>query len=167
MSSVSSFFATSILTISSNAKTASSSEKDIAKDTVTKHDVECDLKYSLTDQIPLIEKLSDLYSPELYDGPEIFHEVKIGGSYRSLFSWHYPIDSWSFKATNPRSKTLSFIEKGERQILRKWTIKASIIITLSKMVSYYHLPALLLSLFCAEHTATCLLFFLFTATTRV
>jgi hypothetical protein len=57
---------------------------DVANDSETKHDIECDLKYSLTDQIPLIEKLSDLYSPELYDGPEIFHEVKIGGSYRRL-----------------------------------------------------------------------------------
>ena len=138
MSSVTSFFATSILTISSIAKTANSSEIDVAKDNETKHDVEYDFKCSLTDQIPLIEKLSDLYSPELYDGPEIFHEVKIGDSIRHLFSWHYPIDSWSFQATNPRSKTLSFIEKGERQVLRKWTIKASIIITVSKMVSYYH-----------------------------
>jgi hypothetical protein len=101
MSSVSSFFATSILTILSIENTANSSEMDIAKDTETKDDVECDLKHSLTDQISLIEKLSDLYSPELYDGPEIFHEVKIGGSYRCLFSWHYLCgEPWVRLSTN-------------------------------------------------------------------
>ena len=94
MSFVTSFFAATILTISSMVKTANS-ETDIAKDTKTNSDEEFDIKCSLTEQIPIIEKLSDLYSSELYDGPEIFYEVKIGERYLRLFSWHYPIDSWS------------------------------------------------------------------------
>jgi hypothetical protein len=67
---------------------------DFAKDTETKHDVGCEnITCSLTEQIPLIEKLSDLYRPVLYDGAKIFQEVKIRNRYRRFLA--IPIDSWS------------------------------------------------------------------------
>jgi hypothetical protein len=86
---------------------------------------------------PVISKLSMLYSACYCDKTAVSCTVKIGKREVSLYAFHFALDSHAYESKNPMSKLLSYIENDERQVLRKWTIKASLIVSISKHVSCY------------------------------
>jgi hypothetical protein len=125
----------SILAISSRAKGSNSLQMDLSRSMKTTSDVVTNNKCCLVDQTPIIQELCQLYSSHLYERAATSCKVKVGKRYLRLYAFHFPIDSTTYEEKNPTSKILSFIEKDERQVLRKWTIKASLIVSFSKNVS--------------------------------
>jgi len=91
---------------------------------------------NLIEHDPIIHELSMLYSACYCDKTAVPYTVTIGKREVSLYAFHYALDSQAYESKNPNSRILSFIENNERQILRKWTIKASLIVSFSKHVSY-------------------------------
>jgi hypothetical protein len=91
---------------------------------------------NLIEHDPIIHELSMLYSACYCDKTAVPYTVTIGKREVSLYAFHYALDSQAYESKNPNSRILSFIENNERQVLRKWTIKASLIVSFSKHVSY-------------------------------
>ena len=84
----------------------------------------------------IINKLSKLYSAFHCDKDPVSYIVKIGKRDVCLYAFHFALDSQAYESKNPTSKLLTLIENDERQVLRKWTIKASIIVSFSRNVSH-------------------------------
>jgi hypothetical protein len=84
-------------------------------------------------QKKLIDELLELYSPEGHHNALI----KIGERVVQVYPFHYPLHSFAFSVKTPSSKALSFICRNDVQLLRKWTIKAALIIS-DKDVSFYN-----------------------------
>jgi hypothetical protein len=91
-------------------------------------------------QKKLINELLELYSPEGHHSTPI----KIGERVVQVYPFHYPPHSFAFSIKTPSSKVLSFICKNDIQLLRKWTIKAALIIS-DKDVSFYDFSCYILS----------------------
>ena len=82
----------------------------------------------------IIDDLANLYHPRHHYGcggaKTPYCLIKIGGRQLRLYAFHYPSFSSTTNSKKPSSKTLSFIDILEKQLLRKWTLKAALIITI-------------------------------------
>ena len=82
----------------------------------------------------IIDDLANLYHPRHHYGcggaKTPYCLIKIGGRQLRLYAFHYPSFSITTNRKKPSSKTLSFIDILEKQLLRKWTLKAALIITI-------------------------------------
>jgi hypothetical protein len=92
----------------------------------------------INEQKEIIYELSELYSP----GSQLEKlDIKIGDRVTTVYSFHYPPHSFAFSVKCHSSKMLSFIDKHDTQLLRKWTIKAVLIVSIkhvSQYLSTYH-----------------------------
>jgi hypothetical protein len=86
----------------------------------------------LSVQNNLINELLELYRP----GHSHKTVIKIGERKITVYAFHYPSHSFAFSIKSPTSKVLSFIDKNDTQLLRKWTIKAIVVVTV-KQVSHF------------------------------
>jgi hypothetical protein len=92
----------------------------------------------LNDQTEVMEELSELYSPASRHKTVV---LKIGNRLTTVYPFHYPPHSFAFTVKWHHSKVLSFIDKYDNQLLRKWTIKAALLVTIKsvsqKLFAYY------------------------------
>ena len=96
----------------------------------------------------IIDDLENLYHPRHHygcDGAKTpYCLIKIGGRQLRLYAFHYPSFSSTTNSKKPSSKTLSFIDILEKQLLRKWTLKAALIITIQvRQVNFIHIIVLI------------------------
>jgi len=96
----------------------------------------------------IIDDLANLYHPRHHYGcggaKTPYCLIKIGGRQLRLYAFHYPSFSITTNRKKPSSKTLSFIDIREKQLLRKWTLKAALIITIQvRQVKFIHILVLI------------------------
>jgi len=96
----------------------------------------------------IIDDLANLYHPRHHYGcggaKTPYCLIKIGGRQLRLYAFHYPSFSITTNRKKPSSKTLSFIDIREKQLLRKWTLKAALIITIQvRQIKFIHILVLI------------------------
>lgn len=66
------------------------------------------------------------------DKSKSFTTAVVGGREVKLFPFHFPLESFAFQHITPVSTLISFLDK-EPIVLRKWTVKAALLVRESKL----------------------------------